>query len=376
MRQFLSILIFSTLFILPGISSAQYLCVNDKSEKKGAQNQDINKSMDAARDPLTRAFLRYRNSLAPARVCAASDYAPGIKNDIYNLGAILAQGTKVKQIKKDCIEASLQREPGNQGYSCDGDTKKKFENAGASMPCLNQKTVDFLHFAVNQAISCMSTGRVPIDPRIVLKKFNNETAFNFYLAYSGGKGIGQLTSDPVNEIAGYYKGKKFVEGNGFHILESLMDSSNPACTPFKEILREDLKSPPPSPGSPKNYCDWIRPGDGIARNLIYSMGYYVHVRDNIIKPSVERRSTKFASNSETLNYLTLAAYGPDGPAGAKALIDRLRLNNNMSAAEVKNKIIKANAYVRQTEEKFAEELLPVMKQNITDADKRGDTCVQ
>lgn len=332
--------------------------------------------MDAARDPLTRAFLRYRNSLAPARVCAASDYAPGIKNDIYNLGAILAQGTKVKQIKKDCIEASLQREPGNQGYSCDGDTKKKFENAGASMPCLNQKTVDFLHFAVNQAISCMSTGRVPIDPRIVLKKFNNETAFNFYLAYSGGKGIGQLTSDPVNEIAGYYKGKKFVEGNGFHILESLMDSSNPACTPFKEILREDLKSPPPSPGSPKNYCDWIRPGDGIARNLIYSMGYYVHVRDNIIKPSVERRSTKFASNSETLNYLTLAAYGPDGPAGAKALIDRLRLNNNMSAAEVKNKIIKANAYVRQTEEKFAEELLPVMKQNITDADKRGDTCVQ
>lgn len=379
MRQLLFILIFSTLHLLPEISSAQHLCVNDKSGRKGAQNQDINKSLDAARDPLTMAFHRYRNSMGTGKECVAASYtaSTGIKGDIVDsLEKILSHDARTKQIKKECIEASLQREPGNEGYSCNGDDRKKFENSGRSTPCLNQKTVDFIHFSVNQAINCMSAGRAAIDPRFILKKFNNETAFNFYLAYSGGKGIGQLTSNPVDEIAGWYKGKKFIEGNAFHILEDLMDSTNPSCAPFREIMKSDLKTPPPSPGSARNYCDWIRPGDGVARNLIYSLGYYVHMRDSVIKPRLEARSKKLAKNSDIVNYLTLAAYGPDGPEGAKSLIRRLRLSDSMGAVEAKSKIVRADPYVKQTEEKFIEELLPTVKANPTDADKRGDICLQ
>lgn len=325
------------------------------------------------------AFMRNRNSLGMAKECVAvaNTQSTGLSGDFINsLEKILSHDARTKQIKKECIEASLQREPGNEGYSCNGDERKKFENSGRSTPCLNQKTVDFIHFSVNQAINCMSTGRADIDPRFILKKLNNETAFNFYLAYSGGKGIGQLTSDPVDEIAGWYKGKKFIEGNAFHILEDLMDNTNPSCGPFREIMKGDLKRPPPSPGSARNYCDWIRPGDGVARNLIYSLGYYVHMRDNVIKPNLESRSKKLAKNSDIVNYLTLAAYGPDGPAGAKSLIRRLRLSDSMGIIDAKSKIIGADPYVKQTEKKFVEELLPAVKANPTEADKKGDICLQ
>ncbi|WII70896.1 hypothetical protein QJS83_10530 [Bdellovibrio sp. 22V] len=370
----LSVLVLS--FALSFESSAQYKCVNDKSGKKGNQNQDINKSLTAASDPLTVAFNTKRSGLdikdCPPSMKASS---PQLSGDFIDAISRISS-VRTKQIKKECIEASLQREVGNEGYSCNGDTKKKFENAGASAPCLSQKTVDFIHYAVNQAINCMSTGRNPIDPRFILKKFNNETAFNFYIAYSGGKGLGQLTSNPVDEIAGWYKGKKFIEGNAFYILEGLMASNNPSCRPFKEIIQKDINSPPPSPGSARNYCAWIRPGDGIARNLVYSLGYYIHMRDNIIKPALEKRAQKLARNDEVINYLTLVAYGPGGPEEAKTLIRRFRFSDSTTPAQAKSKIIANNAYVNQTEDKFADELLKVMKDKPTEADKRGDTCVQ
>ena len=83
-----------------------------------------------------------------------------------------------------------------------------------------------------------------------LKKINNETGFNFFLGYPGGVGIGQLTSDPVNELAGWWQKKRignrksknakvettFNQGNAKYILENLSQNTNPSCAPFKSPM--------------------------------------------------------------------------------------------------------------------------------------------
>ncbi|UXR63680.1 hypothetical protein EZJ49_11415 [Bdellovibrio bacteriovorus] len=382
MRHFTSQLI-TMAFVLAATAPAWAdgpQCVNDKSGKKGASNLDINRSLIQATDPLTQAFA-YSNFEASQKAgyvvaCELQDRFKTLQKASKDIVKVAKTQSPVKAIRRECIEASLQREVGNQGYSCLKDKPVKFENAGKSAPCLNSSTVDFIQYSLNQALSCMSSGRAPIDPRFILKKINNETAFNFYVAYNGGVGMGQLTSNPVKEIAGWKEDGQFIEGNGRHVLETLMKSTNPACKPFKEIMKDDLVNPPPRPGSARNYCTWVSPGKGVARNLIYSLGYYAHIRDQIVKPALAARSGKLAANQDVLNYLTLVAYGPQGPAEAKSLIRRLRLSNNTPPGEAVSKIIQNNAYVRQTEAKM-NELLDEYKPGAphTPADKKGDSCL-
>ncbi|MGE9744511.1 hypothetical protein [Bdellovibrio bacteriovorus] len=369
----------SSFVALPATAAPQ--CVNDKSGSKGVSNQEINQSLIQATDPLTQAFA-YSNFEASRKAgyvvaCELEDRFKALKKTSQDIAKVTKAQSNVKAIRRECIEASLQREVGNQGYSCLKDRPKKFENAGKSAPCLDSSTVDFIEYSLNQALNCMSSDRNPIDPRFILKKINNETAFNFYIAYNGGVGMGQLTSNPVKELAGWKEDGEFIEGNGRNILETLMKSQNPACKPFRDIMKDDLVNPPPRPGSPKNYCTWVSPGKGVARNLIYSLGYYVHVRDSIVRPALAARAGRLAANQDVLNYLTLVAYGPQGPSEAKSLIRKLRLSNTTAPGDAVSRIIKNNSYVRQTEVKM-NELLDEYKPGVphTPADKKGDTCLK
>lgn len=352
------------------------VCINDKAGIKKAANQDINNAIERANDPLMRAFLATTtpSTTGSCSVCTPANNPLGRNSETIEQLQTLVAGTKA--IKKDCIEASLQRDVGNTGYVCQGNTRKSFSNSGRTAPCWNQKSVDFIHFAINQAVQCMSEQHGAIDSRFILKKINNETAFNFYLGYVGGVGIGQLTSAPVKDIAGWSDKRGTHKGNANYILQELAKSSHPACAPFAEIMKSETTKAPPLPGAVANYCSWVAPGAGVARNLIYGLGYYVYTRDRIIKPALAQKSSSLANDSDTLNYFTLVAYGPGGPAQARSLIRSLRVNNSTSPATVKQKIIAESAYVRQTESKMNELLAHYKKTGVTESDKRGDSCVE
>lgn len=372
-----TLLLFSSLFLsFPAFAANS--CINDTDGSKGVSSFKINTALNNARDPLTRAFMASQNGTTGVQPIASCDskWLSSVATTAQSISAIIAVTTETTRIKKACIQASLQRKVDNTGYICDGKKREAFENASSSGPCLNDKTLNFIHFSVNQAINCLSTGRMPIDSRFILKKINNETAFNFYLAYNGGVGMGQLTSDPVKELAGWKEGKKFIEGNGKSILESIVKSENPSCKPFAEVIKKELQTPPPLPGSSRNYCSWVSPGEGMARNLVYALGYYVYMRDEVIKPAIARRSNVMANNGDVVNYLTLVAYGPGGPAQARALISDLRLRNNSDPNEVRRRIIDNSAYVSATEQKMGELLANLKTGTPTADDKRGDTCVE
>ncbi|MDG0818220.1 hypothetical protein NWE73_17695 [Bdellovibrio sp. PAP01] len=364
-------------------SFAANTCANDPQGTRGlGKNQSINNALKTANDPLTKAFLA---SIGKTD-CPPPSTPIKTANDI---NKVVRSALPSGRIKAECIQASMQREVGNLGYSCKKGQPTAFENFKESVPCIDQKTFNFVQYSVNQALKCMSPAEDPIDPRVILRKINNETGFNFYIGYSGGVGIGQLTSDPVNEIAGWWstskvrdpkskrviKQNKYTPGNAHSILETLAANPNPACAPFKKIIEKELTTPPPSPGSKKNYCSWLSVGEGLGRSLVYGLGYYVYARDHFIKEALADRAPALLKYNDVVNTLTLVAYGPGGPAQAKSLIRTLRLNNRSKPFEVIKQVTQKSDYVSQTNDKMKELMTNMNKTSPTPEDLRGDTCV-
>lgn len=383
----LSILVLLVASPLLASASSDISCVNDKDGRKGAQNGLINDLIKKANDPLAVAFFTPET---PDKTSTAGDHCvsctaakpfSGVQKLIDGISSLTKEAAP-KVIKKECIEASLQREVVNTGYICYDQKATPFQSSGSNTPCLNQQSVDYLHFALNKAVSCLSRTNDPIDPRFILKKINNETAFNFFLAYSQGVGIGQLTSYPVRELAGWYQKGKFNPGNARYILEDLAKNEDPECNPFKQIAEKDLVNNPLKPQGKRTatmnrgaYCNFVSPGAGLTRSLVYSLGYYVYLRDQIVKPAVAQRSPGLVREKELINNLTLIAYGPGGTVEMKALIAQHRLGKN-SAAAVNAKLKTSSTYLKATEAKMRE-LLKIADPTapINDAALRGDKCL-
>lgn len=297
--------------------------------------------------------------------------------------ASISQTPRALKITQECIAASMTREAGGDGYIC-GATKRArpYGKAhGNTLQCVNDDMADYLTFAVNSAIQCMSSigptseETNPIDSRVIYKKINNETAFNPSLAASIGVGVGQLTTWAVKDIA-----KK--NGNGRYILEKIAESKKQECQGFKKVAVKDLKKRP----TVQETCAWVSPGDGLARSLIYSVGYYLTLRDQYIIPALKKRSASHLINNTTLvSDLTAIAYGHEGLKQAKLLMDKFRTNEKTKAQDLQRKIRSKSDYLQKIQGKMREIACirngkdPNRKNcknaNIPNADLEGDTCV-
>lgn len=249
-------------------------------------------------------------------------------------GKVLNQNTVPSpSIAKECILASMKRLPGNKGYVCGYDEKEinlesepgdqKIQKyygraSGNTAQCIDDSMVDYMHHSINMAIKCFSN-IAPIDSKTIFKIINNETAFNVSISSRDGRGIGQITSPAAAELTH----PKL--GNGKYILKSVMQNPNPACTPFRHIAENDLRDGPPLKNRVKSICAWVNPGDGLARNLMYTMGYYLTLRDHYIKGYLEKKDKNLAQNTQLLNDLTAVAYGREGLKKVRALIDNHRV---------------------------------------------------
>ncbi len=267
---------------------------------------------------------------------------------------------KSEMIRKDCIVSAMKRNPGNTGYVCEyaGDQNpigydpgkqsvlKSYGRAsGPTAQCVDDKMTDYIHFAVNSAIQCLS-GVGKIDSKTLFRKINNESAFNISVASGGGLGIGQMTTDAVKEMTDPQLGK------GRYVLDHVSASNDPSCNGFKEVATQDLKTSPST--SVSNRCAWLSPGDGLARNLMYSIGYYLTMRDKYIVPALKRRAPDLANNEDVVNDLTSVSYGAEGIKHAKNLIRKFRVKNGTNVAELRKKIRGGSVYLKAIESKMRE----------------------
>jgi hypothetical protein len=285
-------------------------------------------------------------------------------------------------IKKECVSASLQRFPGNKSYACiDGKLIPAGYVSGGNPPCVTQEMSDYMAFSVNRAINCMSDIS-KVDPKSILNKFNTETGFNPSLSSVNGKGLGQLTTPAINEMT-WPESKG---GRGRFVLEAIKNSSNPECNSFKSVAENDLKQ---EAVKLRESCDWLGFGDGLTRNLIYSIGYYVTLREKYIIPMLKRRGANhLASNEKVINELSSIAYGREGLNRVKVLLGLHRVNSKTPEDDFDVTIRNSSKYLDEYAKKMKE--LLCIKEGLNPNDKKecdkfnasgqqslaGDACIE
>ncbi|WP_413287557.1 hypothetical protein [Bdellovibrio sp. HCB337] len=359
-------------------NAANNICINNTS----AKNDKLLESFRDNNDPLKLAFLDSRRA-ANVPACdltlnekdlgfmgnlsrmITSTLFPEVEFPLQDTKADLLElskkvESKSPQISRECIEASMKRAPGNDGYSCRYPTVREAQHGfdpnkqsiankygkagGNTLQCVNNEMVDYMHFAVNNAIDCMSPGR-PIDSRAIFQKLNNETGFNPSIAYPGGIGIGQITTSAIRELT-------TDAGKGQHIFEDIVSSKKESCQSFKSIAKKDLQSYPPV----RNRCSYNSMGDGLARSLMYAIGYYITMRDDYLIPALDTRSSKMVSNDELVSKLAAIAYGGEGIKHAKWLVQKYRVNERTDTKAFIKTLHNESTYLKQTAGKMRETL--------------------
>lgn len=267
------------------------------------------------------------------------------------------QATPFPKIKKACIMASLKRQNSTQGYYCQTSKSKPtpIGPPGTDGPCISEEMVNYVTWAVNSAIECQSTRENPIDPLMVFKKMNNETGFSFFQASTGGVGIGQLTTSAIKEV------NRTLDDT----LSKVRHSKTPSCQPFQTLLNQKTK-----PEDATKWCSLLHFSEGLGNNLLYSIGYFIHSRDNLMgrfqrqvdKCGIERADVKDTG--------ALAAYGPNGLDIQERLISILKNTCNDPDAFIK-KATKDIQYLKQTNEK-SNEVLNLAEYGI----KKIEDCIE
>ncbi len=366
--------------------SAKSICVNGADEK----DDEVLKNFKTTTGGLKEAFDKYLKN--NPGICSHST-VPQIDKTKTAARAMVAtedppmlhfyrdDEPRPKLIKRECIRSALERNPASSYWTCTGKdqlTPKKV--SGSDTQCYTDEMVSYTQYAINAAITCLSQGRAPIDSRIFYQKFNVESAFNYSISYDGGKGLGQLTTPAIGELAHPEKGR------ARYILEELANNNDDLCAPFKKIAAQDLKNRPKSVNS--SPCNLVGTSDGLTRNLIYSIGYYVFNRDQLIAPKLMSRSTKLASNKEVVNALAAVAYSADGWDKARSIIDGYRVNAKTDPEKFIKYAQSKSAYLKNIRGKIGEaycikhgmdnssDACKAAKTKIPEAEYNGDTCVK
>lgn len=388
----------------PSFSAIQKLpvCVNGDLDK----NQKLLDSFEQSADPLVAAFNSSRKVHHPDIEVCDTDPAKEEMSFLDTMSQAFGLSAQKKDLKvrvihhdppprstfnRECLVAAMKRHPGNAGYICDypkgkdgkvsslkQSAQKTYGTATATTgQCVNNKYVDYMKFAVDSVYDCLSPKDNPLDASTLFKKFNAETGFNNTVAWKGGVGAAQLTSDAVDELTD----EKL--GNCTEILREVASSDKKSCEPFKAIAQGDSTKAPVI--SSKNYCDWVSPGDGLARTLMYGTAYNRCMRDQYILPKLRKKAPALAKNRAVVNALTTITYGRGGINQAQNLMDRLRLTNKSDPKQVLTSLTKSSPYLRENNAKIKEMYClkknlvpgsdPCKKLKLSTAEESGNLCV-
>ncbi len=260
-------------------------------------------------------------------------------------------------IKEACLISSLKRVAGSEGYTCASGENVSGNNRArrisATRQCITQDMVSYIQVSVQNAMKCVSDASgVPVDGATLYQKINNESAFQFFQSNRGGTGMGQLTSWPIRDM--------FQARRGLYsaVLEKIQNSAESACESFKSIVENDRK-PNGATLYPRNkICKYVSPGEGMNRNLLYSLVYMSNLKDQVLRllPQgfLASGQRDLGERIRLIERLALVGYGPEGMAKARGMARSIRSNTNMQAAH--QRVTRGSYYLRATDSKSRQAL--------------------
>jgi hypothetical protein len=297
-----------------------------------------------------------------------------------NLMSIATRFQGLPHISRDCIRSALLRvekiDSNRIMCSSDGSRRIRYNYEDNSKKgrdwCIDESMVDYIHWSFNKTLECVNAIALhPLDPKIFFKKINNESSFAFHIANKGGMGIGQLTTFAMREME-----RSDTSSGGYQYIRRAMESEHPSCVMFRDILSKTSR---PGQRITDRVCDFVSAGEGIARNLFYSMAYFVHKRDTHPGPVRAWAKKHGITNPRIIDLITLVGYSRHGAAAAKRWALQVIASgvdpNDYSSFEAK--YARKAQYIKDINEKMREFL-----QNHTGKDDgftpeelEGDICI-
>ncbi len=212
--------------------------------------------------------------------------------------------------KTECLVASSKFKANTDEIKCPSNerTQKSFNF------CINTEFLNYQNEVISNFKACADASNIKtLDAAHLFKMYTLESAFKPYYSYSGGVGIGQLTSVFVKDLHEKHRGRKN--------LKKIAALKSPQCKGAQMIAESDLKSPP----SHADKCAFVTVGSGLERNILYSILGLATSWEKDIEPKLRSYLKKYKSHpriEEVKNLALLNSYGP-GRADARAAIVRL-----------------------------------------------------
>lgn len=211
----------------------------------------------------------------------------------------------------ECIEAAASIDTDSNEISCP-DAKTGKHNF-----CFSKPLVEYQNAVVSEFYKCVKhTNPMPITPQGLFEMYTLESGFKPAYTNAGGTGLGQLTGIFIKDLHQKHRGRP--------ILESIVQSTESTCDAAKIIIKKDLNHEP----SLKNKCEFTQYGEGLERNILYTLTGLANTWNKDISPKMKDYSKKYMNDpylAKAQEKALFNAYGPGGRAAGRAAARRLSI---------------------------------------------------
>lgn len=214
-------------------------------------------------------------------------------------------------LRTDCLSASGKVDAPTSELKCpEGKVSAKYNF------CFDSNLMRYQNAVITDFYKCVKKmTNLPLTPAGLFEMYSLESGFKPHYAYNGGVGVGQLTGIFVDDINQKHR--------GFGILKKVADTSEADCEIAKKIAAKDVKNPV---RLNNNRCKFVEYGEGMERNVLYTLIGMANSWDKDIEPVMESYIAKYKGNPALPRATELAllnSYGPGGRAAARAAARRL-----------------------------------------------------
>ena len=192
----------------------------------------------------------------------------GIQNLLNNTRAVASTQeeavSKQPPLPEACFVSSMNLRPAGYGFKytvCETpQSKPTHARPALPPPCVTHTLTNSVQTALASSMNCLG-----IDQHEVFSLFGWESHYQMNIHYSGGIGIGQLTSVAVADID---MNKRFAE-----------DVNKPECQEFASVFKTSGENYHSLKSQHGHYpttsaCQWIAPPENPARSLLYAGAIY------------------------------------------------------------------------------------------------------
>lgn len=291
MNKFLILII----FVFSHSTFSQEKCLSGKPGNNHLSNQLKNAQ---ANSPISKLIsAKYGIGIqTEADVCVNCE---NTKNPIVDHQKVAKEKTF---IKTECVEAAGTIQMGTNEISCP-DAKIAKHNF-----CFTKKHTDYQNAVLSEFYKCVkSVNPMPLTIQGLFEIYTLESGFKPAYSSRGGNGLGQLTSVFIKDLHQKHRGKI--------VFNKILNSNEPSCEAAKLIIQKDnLKQP-----TLDNKCDFTQYGEGLERNMLYTVTGLANTWNKNISPRMKNYSAKYSGNpflQRAQEKALMNSYGFGGNAAA------------------------------------------------------------